>query len=528
MHTNYIQLPPDSTGKQLHVQRILIITVDTNSLLSKDDIITTNVSNNELRICEVVTLGSINMIHCMFTSVAAETLNDVALGEEIQINGVTKATVVSPAPYYQFFNMTSVVSADNPYNGQLVDASGAARIRFSDGQPQLTGYGDLKVSQSFALGVYEGSLDSYDALYTIGEEVGGTSAYSPDTSSTVLTTTATSGSRVVRTTNRYHYYIPGASNLVRASIACGDTGKAGNKRRWGLFDDNDGVFFELNEASGLRIVIRTSTFGGVTEIPVERATWNGDRLDGTGLSNEVLDVTKINNYWADYVWNGAGRVRVGVYAPDGQRLIAHTIYTANASPIPLVRSGTLPLRTENVNVGITASSSQLREICMSVHSSDDPKENYTFWRNSEHEEYGVTVTTDTHLMSMRAIALVNGKHNAVQVYPETLNVVVVGGSVAVTLWSDLIIPDATWTNRSNSLLQHANDGTVDFTGALKFKTIFFAEGAHTVDMTPFFELNDEGIMANADGTLPIWGFTATKLTGTTVTVGLNLGTRELW
>ena len=47
-------------------------------------------------------------------------------------------------------------------------------------------------------------------------------------------------------------------------------------------------------------------------------------------------------------------------------------------------------------------------------------------------------------------------------------------------------------------------------------------------MTPYFETNDEGIMRQANGDGEVWSFTATRLSGTATTVGINLSYRELW
>ena len=55
-----------------------------------------------------------------------------------------------------------------------------------------------------------------------------------------------------------------------------------------------------------------------------------------------------------------------------------------------------------------------------------------------------------------------------------------------------------------------------------------AEGVANIDLTPYFEVNDEGIMCQANGTGEVWSITATKLSGATVTTGVNLAYRELW
>jgi hypothetical protein len=423
----------------------------------------------------------------------------------------------------QSFHLSDGIS---PENTQTIDRRGAAAVRFTEGQPILNGYGALKTEVEKQLGVYEGSLDSYDALFYTEVANGGQSTYNPEQSSTILGTTTASGSRVTRTTNRYHYYLPGTSNLARISVSCGDTGKANNVRRWGVYDDSDGIYFELN-GTEIRVIIRGSTSGTVVNIPIPRSTWSEDKLDGTGISEFNLDITKVNNFWADYSFSGAGRVRFGVYEPNGNRLVAHIIYTANLFAYPIIRSGTLPFRVENINTGSTGSSSELREVAMSISMEGDPKD-YTFWRSADMEVYGVTATTDTHLISMQSIPLINGKHNSVQAYPETLNVVVEGGSVAINIYQTTELTGASWSVGGDSSILGSTTGTLNLTGAKRFHTMFLGAGAHYIDVTRLFELNDEGIMCQANGVGEIWSLTATKLSGATVTVGCNLAYRELW
>ena len=436
----------------------------------------------------------------------------------------TKQHTVDAAPVQvQAFHLAD---PNSPTNIASVDPRGAASVRFTEGQPLMTSYGSLKSESERQLGVYESSLDAYDDLFSIITANGGTSTYDSVKSSTVLATTTASGSSVSRTTNRYHYYLPGSSNLARMSMACGDTGKANNIRRWGVYDDSDGIYFELN-GTDFQVVIRGSTSGSIVNTPVPRSTWS-DKLDGTGISGMTLDLTKVNNYWADYTFSGAGRVRFGVYEPDGNRLVAGTVNVGNSSPYPLIRTGTLPFRTENINTGATGSSSELREVVMSMSTESDPKD-YTFWRSADMEVYGVTTTTDTHLISLQSISTINGKHNAVQAYPEVLSVVATGGPVAVTLWQTVSITSPSWTVGSGTTsIKGSTTGTLNLSGARKFATFFVDTGVANIDLTPYFEVNDEGIMCQADGNAEIWSITATRLTGNTTTVSVNLAYRELW
>ncbi len=413
---------------------------------------------------------------------------------------------------------------NDPTNLQHVDAQGSASVRFAEGQPTLSGFGSLKVSNARALGVYEASLDTYEALFSTIVASGGATSYTPAESSQVLSVTSASGSRSFMLTNRYHYYQPGSSNLFLMTAATGDTGKAGNSRRWGGFDDSDGVFFEL-QGTTLNVVLRNSTSGAVVETRVAQAAWNGDKLDGNGLSGYTMDLTGINVYWIDYQWLGAGRVRFGVYSPEGARVTCHTVQNAGQNPLPYMRTGTLPVAFENVNTGATGSSSELRVVCSSVYT-EGTFEDYAFWRFADVDKNLAAVTTDAVAFSIRTLATYNDKHNSVVVYPETLNVWA-DQPVRVDIWQNTTVTGGTWDALA-SACEVNYTGAVDTTGSQRFKSLYFGAGAKAHDLDQYFEKNDEGIMTAANGVPEVWSVLVSRLTASATNAALNLGYKELW
>lgn len=409
-----------------------------------------------------------------------------------------------------------------PTNMLHIDVQGAASVRFSEGQPTLAGNGSLKISNARALGVYESSLDTYEALFSTIITNGGASTYIPIESSQVLSVTGASGSKALMVTNRYHYYQPGSSNLLLLNISTGDIGKVGNDRRWGAFDDNDGLFFELRGTS-LNVVTRGSVSGSVVENRIASTAWNGDRLDGGGLSGYDISVTTVNSYWADYVW--PSRARFGVFAPSGERVTCHTFENTGAGALPFMRTGTLPIALENVNTAATGSSSELRAISAAVYTEADFAD-YAFWRFADVDKSLVTLTTDTVAFSVRTLATYNGKHNSVIVYPETLNVWC-DQPVRVDLWQNTSVTGGTWDSLA-SACEVNYTGAVDTTNSQRFKTLYFGTGAKAHDLDQYFEKNDEGIMMAATGTAEVWSVLVTRLTASPTNAVLNLGYKELW
>lgn len=77
-----------------------------------------------------------------------------------------------------------------------------------------------------------------------------------------------------------------------------------------------------------------------------QSQWNIDRCDGTGPSGFNLDVTKMQMWYIDYAWYGAGAVRFGIKNQRGEVWYCHRIANANLRTEAYMRSGNLPARYE--------------------------------------------------------------------------------------------------------------------------------------------------------------------------------------
>ena len=77
-----------------------------------------------------------------------------------------------------------------------------------------------------------------------------------------------------------------------------------------------------------------------------QSDWNLDRCDGTGKSGYTIDPTKMQMFYMDYSWYGAGFIRWGFRALDGDVIYAHKIPNNNQNTEAYMRSGNLPARYE--------------------------------------------------------------------------------------------------------------------------------------------------------------------------------------
>lgn len=75
-------------------------------------------------------------------------------------------------------------------------------------------------------------------------------------------------------------------------------------------------------------------------------TWNIDKLDGTGASLTTLDLSKMQMFYIDYTWYGAGAIRFGFKNNRGEIIYCHRIPNNNVNYEAYMRSGNLPSRYE--------------------------------------------------------------------------------------------------------------------------------------------------------------------------------------
>jgi hypothetical protein len=74
--------------------------------------------------------------------------------------------------------------------------------------------------------------------------------------------------------------------------------------------------------------------------------WNIDKMDGTGASSYNLDLTKMQMFYIDYTWYGAGGVRFGFKNNRGEIIYCHRIPNNNVNTEAYMRSGNLVARYE--------------------------------------------------------------------------------------------------------------------------------------------------------------------------------------
>ena len=256
-------------------------------------------------------------------------------------------------------NSTNYVHSDEPnlydlHKALTYDAEGKPSLRTLDSQAGYTSKNRIKISDYqtdfFNTFQYGKETDVWDESTTLG----GSATWNTDTNWVYMAVGSTQGSKVIRQTRNVMRYIPGRSSTLTYAIRL-QTPVTGIRRRLGLFDENNGFYFEdagVIGADGLpeyNVVVRTSTSGVLTETRVPRSQWNGDKLDGSGIDSITADPTKSQMVSFEYEWYGAGQIIIG-WVINGFTHVIHTFNHANIASLPWSSTPFLPIRLELENL----------------------------------------------------------------------------------------------------------------------------------------------------------------------------------
>ena len=239
-----------------------------------------------------------------------------------------------------------------------------AIIPESVGPMAIDAFGRQRVSTPLTL--FDSSHRYRDnGLWNTSTASGGVAVFSPNEGLVNLEVNNTAGSQVLRETTKVFSYQPGKSLLVFNTFVMAPA-QTNLRQRVGYFGTQNGIYIQLNDNT-LSFVERSLVTGIVTESIVNQSAWNVDKMDGTGPSGVILDITKAQIFFMDIEWLGEGTVRLG-FVIDGAFILCHRFNHANLITSTYITTASLPLRYEITNTGATAVSSTLKQVCSTVIS----------------------------------------------------------------------------------------------------------------------------------------------------------------
>jgi hypothetical protein len=133
-------------------------------------------------------------------------------------------------------------------------------------------------------------------------------------------------------------------------------------------------------------------------------------MDGTGPSGYNIDLTKMQMFYIDYTWYGAGFIRFGVRGPMGNVIYVHKIPNNNVNSEAYMRSGNLPARYEANTMAkttrLTSTLASTGTTATVTSTAGFPSSGTLCIRNGSNYEYmnytGITSTTFTGLTRAQA------------------------------------------------------------------------------------------------------------------------------
>jgi hypothetical protein len=183
----------------------------------------------------------------------------------------------------------------------------------------------------------------------------------------------------------------------------------------------------------LAVVVRSDASGTVTDTRFTLDQWNGDsRIINT------LDFSRIQMFWIEYAWYGAGATRFGFWI-DGEPVIAHQTGWANyisptgtAQTVPWSKTGNLPVRYEQRNTGAISAQNDLFHYGVSVlvEGGQDDQRGFTY-------SYGMLNTTPVRSVPANStrypVLSIRSKAMGLVEYSQSNSAVTAGTTTSVTL-----------------------------------------------------------------------------------------------
>jgi len=210
---------------------------------------------------------------------------------------------------------------------ELVDSSGGI-VNFA-----MTAFGALAVGQLHPQfqGSFEYTVDNTD-LNTNTVINGGTVTQASGMG--IVSTSTTTASTALFESRKHAKYRPGLGGMSRFT-ALFTLPAAATEQYIGIMDEvGSTAAFKNGYAVGYDgITFGFHRFQNDTKITVAQAEWD-DPLDGTGASRETLDHTKLNVFFIQYQYLGAGAIKLWHEKINGEVVIVHTIQYANLNTEP--------------------------------------------------------------------------------------------------------------------------------------------------------------------------------------------------
>lgn len=256
---------------------------------------------------------------------------------------------------------------------------------------------------------------------------------------------------------RYVRYYNGYTSVIMFTGIFPDLSGQPVFAKAGQFDSLDGYYFKADN-NGLNVAFMHNG----SETLINQSSWNGDKCDGTGVSEFTLNPQLNNLYKIEFLWLGVGNIRFFVYDPDNGFLLTHTVKYANANLDTTTHNPSLPARYYIEATGAILSTYTIESASIMLASYNHnprilgPVFSFT-------NTITVTSTTPQHLFTLKARDLINSKQNRAMSYLRKLTYATDGNKnilIKLILNATLTSPSYTNISTNSSVIEYDTSATV--------------------------------------------------------------------
>jgi hypothetical protein len=399
------------------------------------------------------------------------------------------------------------------------DPYGKRVIRIDDTTKQHTAKNRVKVSTNeitdFA--TYTNSKD--DDIWD--EKITGTASAAHDVyqAMVLLQVGGTAGDEIKRQTKRVQRYVPGRQSEMSLVYRWFPL-LPGVRRRAGIFDEQNGAYFEEGSDNTFYCVIRRNTSGGIVETRVARDDWSDDKLDGTGPSGITLNPSAIQQLVIEYEWYGAGQVEFKLVI-DNNSYPLHKFNHANRVEPTWSGNAALPIRVELTNV--TGESAGPHYFWQGSHSFQSESSTTLLGRQKAIASplTGKTLTTANTFYPVVAIRLKSTALNSVVIPDFYAGATLDNTNVFIRVLEGATVTGGTWVSYdSESAVEYNLTGT-----ALSGGTILDTVYVNATNQGNKYSLPERGITQLIRDTTTVLGDTPATFV---IAVASTTGNKEGW
>jgi hypothetical protein len=234
------------------------------------------------------------------------------------------------------YNGSFPVSVIKGYNAFEYTMAGAASSTIASGSPYVgvsTWYGSVS-----RLGIF----DDQNGMFF---EYDGTTFYACRRTSTFQLSGKVSvtngGSTITQTNQSFPTYFSKQLTIGNFIILRGQS-----YRVIDIASDTSLTISPAYRGASADYVIASKT----VDLRIPQSQWNIDKMDGTGPSGYNIDLNRMQMFYIDYSWYGAGFIRWGLRGTDGNVYYFHKLANNNVNTEAYMRSGNLPARYETQSI----------------------------------------------------------------------------------------------------------------------------------------------------------------------------------